>query len=212
MKLTKFGHACVRVEGSGGTLVIDPGGFTEDESVLGADAILVTHEHPDHFVESRIRAAAQANPGLAVWTIAAVAESLVGLGEQLHVVGHGDTFTVAGFEIEAHGTWHAEIHRDIPLITNTGYLIDQRLFHPGDALTVPDQAVETLMLPVHAPWSRISDLIDWLRTVAPARAIAVHDGLLNPAGLGLIGGLLGDRGPGVGTEYRRLEPLEQTEA
>jgi L-ascorbate metabolism protein UlaG (beta-lactamase superfamily) len=210
MKLTKFGHACVRLEGDEGALVIDPGAFTEDASVAGAGAILITHEHPDHFVEDRIRAAAAANGGLQVWTVAAVAESLTGLGDQLHVVGHGDTFTAAGFEVEAHGTWHAEIHPDIPRITNTGYLIDQRLFHPGDALTVPDKPIETLLLPVHAPWSRISDLIDWLREVAPTRALAVHDAALSAIGIAMVGGLLGARGPGIGTEYLRLEPLEQT--
>lgn len=208
MKLTKFGHACVRVEADGGTLVIDPGGFTEAGAVDGADAILITHEHPDHFIESRVREAVAANPGVQVWTVAAVAESLTGLGEQLHVVGHGDAFTAAGFEVETHGTWHAEIHRDIPRVANSGFLINQRLFHPGDALTVPDKPIDTLLLPVHAPWSRISDLIDWLREVAPTRALAVHDGLLNSNGLGLVGGLLGERGPGVGTSYLRIEPLD----
>jgi L-ascorbate metabolism protein UlaG (beta-lactamase superfamily) len=208
MNLTKFGHACIRIEGDGGSLVIDPGAFTEDASVEGADAILISHEHPDHFVEARVRAAAAANPGLQVWTVAAVAASLTGLGDQLHVVGDGDTFTAAGFAVEAHGTWHAEIHRDIPRITNSGFLIEGRLFHPGDALTVPGKPIDTLLLPVHAPWSRISDLIDWLREVAPTRALAVHDGLLNPTGLGLVGGLLGDRGPGIGTDYLRVEPLE----
>jgi L-ascorbate metabolism protein UlaG (beta-lactamase superfamily) len=210
MKLTKFGHACIRLEGDGGTLVIDPGGFTEDASVIGADAILVTHEHPDHFAEERLRAAAAANHGLQIWTVGSVAASLTGLGEQLHVIGDGDAFTAAGFDIEAHGTWHAEIHRDIPRIPNTGYLINQRLFHPGDALTVPDKPIETLMLPLHAPWSRTADLIDWLREVAPTRALAVHDAALSAIGIAMVGGLLGDRGPGIGTEYLRLEPLQET--
>jgi L-ascorbate metabolism protein UlaG (beta-lactamase superfamily) len=210
MKLTKFGHACVRIEGDGGTIVIDPGVFTEDSSVEIADALLITHQHPDHFFEDRIRTAAAANPGLAIWTIGAVAESLTGLGSQLHVIGDGDAFTAAGFEVEAHGTWHAEIHPDIPRITNTGFLIDGRLFHPGDALTVPDKPIETLMLPLHAPWSRTADLIDWLREVAPTRALAVHDAALSAIGVALVGGLLGDRGPGTGTTYSRLEPLQTT--
>jgi L-ascorbate metabolism protein UlaG (beta-lactamase superfamily) len=208
VKLTKYGHACIRLDGEGGTIVIDPGGFTEDASVAVADAILISHEHPDHFLEGRIRQAAEANPGLHVWTIASVAASLSGLGDQLHVIGDGDTFTAAGFEIEAHGTLHAEIHRDIPRITNTGFLIDARLFHPGDALTVPDKAIETLMLPIHAPWSRTAELIDWVREVSPGRVFAVHDSLLSPIGHALVGGLLSDRGPGIGADYRRLEPLE----
>jgi L-ascorbate metabolism protein UlaG (beta-lactamase superfamily) len=207
MRLTKFGHACIRLDGDGGAIVLDPGMFTEDASVDGVDAILITHEHPDHFAEARIRAATEANLGLHVWTIAAVAESLTGLGDRLHVIGDGDTFSVAGFEVEAHGVLHHEIHRDIPRITNTGYLIDGRLFHPGDALTVPDKPVDTLMLPVHAPWSRTGDLIDWLREVAPTRAIAVHDAALSSIGLMMVGGLLGERGPGIGTTYSRLEPL-----
>jgi L-ascorbate metabolism protein UlaG (beta-lactamase superfamily) len=141
MKLTKFGHACIRLEGDSGSMVIDPGMFTEDAAVDAADAILITHQHPDHFFEERIRKTAAANPELEIWTVGAVADSLVGLGGQVHVVGDGDTFTAAGFEVEAHGTWHAEIHPDIPRITNTGFLIDGRLFHPGDALTVPGKPI-----------------------------------------------------------------------
>ena len=50
MRITKFGHACVRVEHDGVTVVIDPGVFTDVEAVDGADAVLITHEHADHYV------------------------------------------------------------------------------------------------------------------------------------------------------------------
>jgi L-ascorbate metabolism protein UlaG (beta-lactamase superfamily) len=209
MRLTKFGHSCIRLEGPGGTLVIDPGGLSEEMATEGVDSILITHEHFDHFMEGRVRAAAEANPALQVWTVAAVAELLWGLGDQVRVIGHGDTFTTAGFEIEAHGTRHAEVHAELPVIANTGFLIDHSLFHPGDALTVPDKPVKTLMVPVHAPWSRVSDLIDWVRTVAPERALAVHDGALNAVGIAMVGGLLGENGPGINSSYRRLEPMDQ---
>jgi hypothetical protein len=66
------------------------------------------------------------------------------------------------------------------------------------------------MLPLHAPWSRTADLIDWLREVAPTRALAVHDAALSAIGVAMVGGLLGERGPGTGTTYSRLEPLETT--
>ncbi|MFJ8505073.1 hypothetical protein [Streptomyces avermitilis] len=49
---------------------------------------------------------------------------------------------------------------------------------PGDALTAPGPPVGTLLLPVHAPWSTVGDLIDYLREVAPRDAYAVHDGAL----------------------------------
>ena len=49
MRLTKFGHACVRVEHAGVRVVIDPGGFTDRGAVDGADAVLITHQHADHY-------------------------------------------------------------------------------------------------------------------------------------------------------------------
>ena len=47
----------------------------------------------------------------------------------------------AGFDVHVYGRKHAEIHRDIPIIENTGFLVDGEVFHPGDALTVPEDPV-----------------------------------------------------------------------
>ncbi|GDY78164.1 hypothetical protein SAV31267_076490 [Streptomyces avermitilis] len=156
MKLTKKSHACIRLEKDGRTLVIDPGTFSEEDAAVGADAILVTHEHLDHFNEDRLRAGLESNPAAGIWTLKSVAEKLsAAFPGRVHTVGHGDTFTAAGFDVQVHGELHAVIHPDIPRITNVGYLIDDgRVFHPGDALTVPDHPVETLMLPVMAPGAR----------------------------------------------------------
>jgi hypothetical protein len=71
--------------------------------------------------------------------------------------------------------------------------------------------VATLLLPVHAPWSRVADVIDYVRAVGADQAFAVHDGLLNDAGLAVVGGMLGERGPGTPTPYSRLAPGESTE-
>jgi len=209
MRLTKFGHACVLLEKDDNDdrrLVVDPGVFTDPTALTGASAVLITHEHADHFVEGPIRQAADDNPDLHVWTTQAVADQLAGLGDRVHAVGHGDTFTAAGFDIQVHGTWHAVVHPDIPRIHNVGFLVDNVVFHPGDALTVPEEPVDTLMLPVHAPWSKVAELIDWVREVKPRATYGVHDGLLNDTGLGLVARLLGESGPGIGATYTRLTP------
>ncbi|WP_181765962.1 MBL fold metallo-hydrolase [Streptomyces albidus (ex Kaewkla and Franco 2022)] len=206
MKLIKKGHACVRVEQDGRTLVIDPGGFSEADAAVGADALLVTHEHPDHFDEARLRAAMEANPAAQIWTLRSVAEKISTVFPgRVHTVGDGDTFEAAGFEIEAHGQLHAVIHPDIPRIANCGYVVDGSLFHPGDALTVPGRPVDTLLLPVHAPWSKVSEVIDYVREVAPRRAIDVHDGLLADQGRPVYDRLIGDLG---GVDHGRLTPGE----
>ncbi len=48
MRVTKLGHAWVRIGLDGQVLVVDPGAFTDAEAVDGATAVLVTHQHLDH--------------------------------------------------------------------------------------------------------------------------------------------------------------------
>jgi L-ascorbate metabolism protein UlaG (beta-lactamase superfamily) len=67
------------------------------------------------------------------------------------------------------------IHADIPLVPNVGYVVAERLFHPGDALTVPDRAVDVLALPVGAPWVKSGEVIDFLRAVSPPVAVPIHE-------------------------------------
>ena len=211
MELIKYGHACVVLCEGERRLVVDPGAFTDPTALDGASAVLVTHEHPDHFVADRLRAAMDADPALEIWTNSSVAGQLEGLGGRVHVVGHGDAVSVAGFDVHVHGELHAEVHPEIPRVKNVGFLVDGEVFHPGDALTVPDEPVATLLLPVHAPWSKAAEVIDYVRAVHADQAYAVHDGLLNDTGLALVGGLLGERGPGTPTPFSRLAPGDSVE-
>ena len=209
MKLTKKGHACVRLEKDGRSLVIDPGAFSEEDAAVGAEAILVTHEHMDHFDEGRLRTALEAEPAARIWTLASVADRIAdAFPGRVHTVGEGDTFSAAGFDIEVHGQLHAVIHPDIPRITNVGYVVDGSVFHPGDALTVPGRPVETLLLPVHAPWNKLAELVDYVREVAPDRALDIHDVLLSEVAPLVYGRMLGPEGPGIGAEHVRLAPGE----
>ncbi|WP_335978802.1 MBL fold metallo-hydrolase [Streptomyces sp. CA2R106] len=206
MELTKKSHACVRLEREGRTLVIDPGAFTEPDAVAGVDAILVTHEHADHFSEDRLRAGLESNPAAELWTLASVADAMsAAFPGRVHTVGHGDSFTAAGFDVQVHGELHAVIHPDIPRIRNIGFLIDRAVFHPGDALTLPGHAVDTLLLPVQAPWSKISEVIDYVREVRPRRSVDVHDALLTDLARPIYDMQIGNLG---GADHLRLAPGE----
>ncbi|GAA5078449.1 MBL fold metallo-hydrolase [Streptomyces similanensis] len=210
MKFTKKSHSCVVLDKDGRRLVIDPGVFSEEDAAAGADAVLITHEHPDHFDEGRLRAALEARPGAEVWTLKSVADQIAAaFPGRVHTVGHGDAFTAAGFDVRVHGELHAVIHPDIPRVTNVGYLIDGgAVFHPGDALTVPDQPVDTLMLPVMAPWNKISEVIDYVREVKPRRAYDIHDALLTDLARPVYDRQIGALG---GAEHLRLTPGDAAE-
>lgn len=205
MRLTKYTHACVRLEAGDSALVIDPGIWAEPAALVGADAVLVTHEHPDHFDPAALAAAADANPALRIWTHAAVAAQLPDLAERITVVEPDSTFHAAGFPVRAYGGQHALIHPDIPLIANLGYLVDEAVYHPGDSFTVPPAPVGTLLVPTHAPWMRLAEAADFVRAVRPSRAFSVHDGLLNDRAVPIVDRTMRTLTEPFGVDYRRLD-------
>jgi L-ascorbate metabolism protein UlaG (beta-lactamase superfamily) len=206
MRLTKLGHACVRLEKDGGTLVIDPGGWSGPGVLDGAQAVLVTHEHADHLDADALRAALTADQGLELWTNPAVAAQFADYGGRVREVTHGDVITAAGFDVHVYGQDHAMIFRDLPVIANTGFAVDGAIFHPGDSFTVPEDRVSTLLLPVSAPWLKFSEVADYAREVSPDRGYAIHDAILSQQGIGLVGNLLKLMArPGDGP-FTRLDP------
>lgn len=200
----------MRLEKNGRALVIDPGAMTpEAEAVADAEAVLITHEHFDHFEPERLRAAVDGNPQLVVYTCPGVARHLAELGDRVRVVGQGDVLSVAGFEVTVVGEKHHFSHPDVPPVDNVGFVIDGEVFHPGDALTVID--VPTLLVPGQAPWMTVPDLIAYLRTMAPRRAYAIHDGLINDWGVKVLESVLAAEAERLGADIRRLKPGESVE-
>jgi L-ascorbate metabolism protein UlaG (beta-lactamase superfamily) len=183
MRLTKLTHACVRLDKDGEVLVIDPGAFGGAEALDGAGAVLVTHEHFDHLEPDMLRAAMAASPGLRLWAPAAVTEQFAEFGDRARAVSHGDDFTAAGYTVNVYGEYHAVIHPDIPTVANVGFMIDGELFHPGDSHTVPEDPVNTLLVPISGPWYSTREMIDYARAVGPRRMYAIHDALLSPIGV-----------------------------
>ena len=192
MRITKFGHACIRLEHDGKVVVVDPGMFTDPEAVDGADAVLITHEHPDHYLPDHL-----ARTDAPVFTIDAVAarirEDSPDVAERLTVVTPGQEFD-PGIPAVSVGELHAVIHPDLPRFFNSGYLFtlgDTTVFHPGDALTVPEHAVDVLCVPVSAPWMRASEAVDFARAVGAPRNLAIHDRVYSEAGLRIVDGHFG---------------------
>lgn len=199
MKITKLGHACVRVERDGHILVVDPGIYTPQREALdGASTVLITHEHPDHCDAGRLVRAQAADPGLRIFAPQGVADAF----PELHVdpVVHGDTFTVAGFRIDVYGERHATVHPEVPPCGNSGFLIDDEIFHPGDSFTVPGRRVPTLLLPCDAPWLKLSEMVGYLREIAPERAYTIHDAYVSEIGMGIVASWLADEAERAGAD------------
>ena len=185
MRITKFGHSCVRLSYDGRDVVLDPGGWSQREALDGVAAVLVTHEHPDHWTIDHLRAT-----DAPIHTIQAVADQITAadpaVGERVTVVRPGERFEVVGFDVEVVGEKHAVIHPELPHFDNSGFVLEAggtTLFHPGDSFHTPGRRVDVHCAPVSAPWAKLSELLDVAREIAAPRTLAIHDRVYSDAGL-----------------------------
>ncbi len=213
MEMTKFGHACVRITDGDRRLAIDPGVFTDVAQALAdLDAVLITHEHADHLDVDQVAAVAGQNPALRIWAPQSVADQLAGnpvLSDRVSAVGPGQSFIAGGLQVRTYGGQHALIHSSIPVISNVGYLVGDAVYHPGDSYVVPNAAVEAVLVPINAPWSKLAEAMDFTTAVRAPRAFQIHDGLLNDVGRGFYESQLGRIGEFYGvTRFRHLDAGE----
>jgi L-ascorbate metabolism protein UlaG (beta-lactamase superfamily) len=210
MKVTKFGHCCLLLEIDGAKVLTDPGSFTTDQNaVTGLDAVLITHSHQDHYHAESAPLIAKNNPQAVFIANAEVGELLKKEGVPFTKVSDEESAEVKGVKIEGFGTKHAEIYGDMGQVENTGYLVAEKFYFPGDNFHNPGKKVDVLALPVAAPWMRMKDAIDFAKEVKARVAFGVHDGMIQPFFRGLVGNTLQMFAPD--TQYVSLKDGETRE-
>jgi L-ascorbate metabolism protein UlaG (beta-lactamase superfamily) len=194
MRLTKYGHSCLLVEQGRDRMLLDPGTLSGGfEALEGLTAVCFTHQHVDHLDLERLRGLLDRNPAIRVVGDRGSAKALREAGAEVEVVEDGDELDIGGVGVRVAGRDHALVHPDVPVVPNVGYMVGGRLFHPGDAFTLPGQPVEVLAVPAGAPWLKVSEAVDYLRQVGPKVAVPVHERVLSAVG--------------TAAHYRQLEQL-----
>jgi len=201
MKIRKYEHACFTVEIDGKILVVDPGAFSHDfiapENVV---AVVITHEHPDHFYPETLQAIFEKNPDSLLIGDKSITHKIT--DHKVQPVEEGTHLSVGPFELVFYGGHHAVIDPAYPIVPNLGVFINNRIYYPGDSFVVPSEKVEILALPVSAPWLKISEAINFLQQVNPQFAFPTHDAILSDIGKGLPDRLIPPLFKG---EYRRID-------
>ena len=203
MKLTKYEHSCVVLEVDGQSLVIDPGGlsqsFTAPENCIG---VVVTHEHFDHLDQEKLQAVFAQNPEAILYTNSGVQSQLnESLAGRTRIINSGEEVTAGNFALQFVGAQHEEIRQELPRPMNIGVVVNSLYFHPGDEFCVPEIDMQWLGLPINAPWAKVKETNTYIKDVKAAHVLAIHDGLLNPAGLSTYENHITAACEVVGSEY-----------
>jgi L-ascorbate metabolism protein UlaG (beta-lactamase superfamily) len=171
MKVTKYPQSCLLLEKDGKRIVIDPGNFFSahyDISELGKiEAVFYTHQHGDHYDDSiveRFKA-----DGIGLYGNAAVAQLI---GPAANVVKGGEYLNVAGFKILPHDIPHFE-KPGVEMPPNTGYIVDDNFFHPGDGIINNGVKADNLTAPIAGPFG-FDKVIELIKSVGAKTVIPVH--------------------------------------
>lgn len=208
MKVTKQEHACLIIESADRNLIIDPGSLTT--LLVGTSdvvAIVITHEHADHWTSEQLEHIIERNPEVRIFGPDGVVDAATNF--PVEVVKASDTVFVEPFTLRFFGSKHAVIHSSLPIVDNVGVLVNDELYYAGDSYTVPEGVdVGTLAAPAGAPWLKIGDVMDFVDAVAPKRSFSTHEMVLSAAGKSMSNARIKSATEAGGGEFFDLEPGE----
>jgi len=190
MQITHLGHSCVLIETADQRVLVDPGDFsTAWRGLTDLDAVLVTHQHPDHADPTHLPKLLADNPRAVVAVEHTVAD-IVDLPDDVRRLGPDEIIDLGSLQVNTIGGQHAVIHRDYPRIGNVGFVFrsegDPSVLHPGDCLDAVSEGIDIALIPAFGPWSATRETIDFTRQVGAPQGFLIHEGLLNDRGYALI--------------------------
>lgn len=203
MQITKLEHSGLIIEKAGRKLVFDPVEFADTlPEIRDVVAIVITHIHADHLQPEKVQAILDLNPTAKVF---APADALAQLPNAIVTVG-GENVEIDGFTLEFFGKDHASVMAGKVPCDNLGVVIDGKVTNPGDSfdLLEIDGAVEVLLVPEAAPWTKLSETTEFMKLARPHVVIPVHDGILSEMGKVIYNNLLRGVCDEIGAEFAPL--------
>lgn len=173
MKITRYFQSCLLIEEGRARILIDPSG--QEKERMGdfgqLDAVLYTHEHSDHFDAGM----AQDFVEQGIAPVYANASTAKQIKASKTVVKDGQEIDINGLKVKVIELPHCLLTSGAPGPQNSGYLINNKLFHPGDGVELDNHLrVDNLALPVIGPDISLKDAFSFCRKLEAKIAIPIH--------------------------------------
>lgn len=174
MRITRYTQSCLLIEEGNTKILIDAGVDAREtgdlEKLPKADALLFTHEHADHF-DAQI-AEDMAGQGIMVVANESTAKLI---NADIKVVKTDEEFKIGNVDIRAIPLPHCLMPTGAEGPMNTGYLLNGKLFNPGDSTQRPgDLIVDNLILPITGPDISMRDAFMFAEQLEAKTVIPVH--------------------------------------
>jgi L-ascorbate metabolism protein UlaG (beta-lactamase superfamily) len=166
LEITFIGHGSLMFAFDGKTIHVDPFGRVADYLKLpGADIIIATHSHLDHFDPAAVKKIFTKE------TILVYTEECAEKFDGGIVMKNGDTRTVEGIKIEAVAAYNIVHKRDNGLVfhpkgVGNGYVLtfgETRIYIAGDTENTPEMKalkdIDYAFLPMNLPYTMTPEMV-----------------------------------------------------
>jgi len=181
MQFCKLNHSTFWIQHKQTKILFDPGDYAinETQNLTNIDLLIITHNHPDHLHLPSVNNLLHNNPQLTILTNPEVAAVLQAEGIQAQTCYPGQTLVFREITIENLSLPHVEIWKELPHPENTGFIIDNYFYNPGDSFQTINRSDLVCVFMLTGPAVKISEALEFVLQQNPKLAIGVHDGMLN---------------------------------
>lgn len=187
MKFTKLEHSGCVIENNGNSLICDPveikQKLPEMQNVL---AIIITHQHGDHFQPAVLERILNDNPKAQVFVPQDFEASSIP-SHPITQVTAGVEYNLEDFNLKFFGKDHASIIPGQVPCANIGVVVNDVVANPGDSFDQPGMIdrPKLLLVPSAAPWLKIYESVEYIKATKPEIVVPVHNAILSEFGNGI---------------------------
>jgi len=181
MKIYKFPQSTLLIEYKDKRILFDPGCFCSEQDDFGkVDLLLITHKHGDHLDINVIRKIQKANPEIITLSNQQVVDVLVEAGLKCELLKVDEVRKidedVNAISVKGIKQLHGEAGKGYDKFENLGFLIDDKIYNPGDSVLMPSSPhADVVFVAFNGKVTMdLDDAVKFVDLVSPKTVIPYH--------------------------------------